>query len=353
MLKSELDKLLSSCMFLIDRCVSSQELEQAKVATLGKNGRVTLMLKGLKDMEIDQRRELGAQINSIKEQVLQRLVQKFEELSAREMETRLSSEFVDISMPARDTYRDGRLHPITKVHEEILEIFANYGFRFVDGPDIDDEYNNFTAVNIPEQHPARTMHDTFYVNLLADDQGRKLLRTHTTAVENRALRLHGAPSRFFTIGRVFRSDYDATHTPMFTQIEGVVVDKDVGFAHLKWLLTDFLRKFFNADTVNLRIRPSFFPFTEPSIEVDIAYSQHKGKITLGSGENWMEICGGGVLHPTVLQSADIDSQLYRGMAFGFGLERLTSLKYGVPDLRGYFESDERWRKVFGFHGFTR
>lgn len=349
---SDLDKFSASCLFEIEKCDSLDKLNDIKKIAFGKNGKITEALKGLKDVSEDERKELGAKINNVKSEILRHLEEKFSELALKGMNEKLRSEFVDVSMPPRPS-SFGKIHPLTKVAEEVAEIFASYGFLFADGPDIDDEFNNFTAVNIPEHHPARTMHDTFFVNLPATEAGRKLLRTHTTSVDNRTMKMLGAPVKFFSIGRVFRSDYDATHTPMFNQIEGVMVDEDVNFAQLKWIMSDFLKKFFNIKSVKLRLRPSFFPFTEPSAEVDVNYAIEKGRIVLGKGNKWLEICGSGMLHPNVLEYADVDSKKYQALAFGFGLERLASLKYGIPDLRGYFESDERWRDVFGFNSFER
>ncbi|MDR0678596.1 MAG: phenylalanine--tRNA ligase subunit alpha, partial [Holosporaceae bacterium] len=242
---------------------------------------------------------------------------------------------------------------LTLVEERASDILSSYGFTFTDGPDIESEYFNFTALNFPDHHPARTMHDTFYIHKLADENGRKLLRTHTSPIQIYSMKNHKPPLKCFSIGRVYRSDYDATHTPMFAQIEGIMVDKNVGFSHLKWLLTDFLENFFEVKNLQLRFRPSFFPFTEPSAEVDLNYEIRNGKIIFGVGNKWLEIAGCGSVHPNVLEYSNIDSQKYQGIAFGFGLERLTSLKYGIPDLRGYFESDEHWIDSFGFFHSAR
>jgi phenylalanyl-tRNA synthetase alpha chain len=263
------------------------------------------------------------------------------------LEKQLYSEFVDVSMPPRP-HVAGTLHPLSKVAEEIAMILSSYGFVCAEGPDIESEYYNFTALNLPDHHPARAMHDTFYMNVQADGKGRKLLRTHTSPVQIHSMLANKPPFRFFSTGRVFRSDYDATHTPMFNQTEGLMVDKNIGFAHLKWMLSDFLKKFFGIPDLLLRFRPSFFPFTEPSVEVDLNYEIKNGEMIFGSGDKWLEIGGAGVVHPNVLRYGNVDPDKYQGFAFGFGLERMTSLKYGVPDLRGYFESDERWRAAFGF-----
>jgi phenylalanyl-tRNA synthetase alpha chain len=343
----ETNKLRASCLFEIQSCDNLKKLETLKSAILGKNGKITEVMKQLKTLEGDRKRLLGAEINSLKDIVTKKMNEKFSELEMKELDKRMRSEFIDISLPPRSE-NVGKIHPLTKVEEEVSNILSSYGFAFADGPDIESEYFNFTALNVPDHHPARAMHDTFYVHKLADENGRKLLRSHTSPVQIYAMRENTPPMRFFSVGRVYRSDYDATHTPMFSQIEGIMIDKNVGFSHLKWILTDFLRKFFEVKSLRLRFRPSFFPFTEPSAEVDINYEIRDGKIVFGVGNKWLEICGCGTIHPNVLKSGNIDSSKYHGIAFGFGLERLASLKYGIPDLRGYFEFDERWLNTFGF-----
>lgn len=346
---TDIEKLLSSCLFEIENSSTTKRLDDIKVAVLGKNGKLTEFLKSLKDMPEDKRKIAGTEINAAKTEILNSISSKAVRLEIAELEKKLASEFVDVTMPAR-VRPSGNLHPLTKVADEIADILSEYGFTFAEGPNIESEYYNFTALNIPDHHPARTMHDTFYLNYPADGkEGRKLLRTHTSPVQIRAMLTNNKPPfRYFSIGRVYRSDYDATHTPMFNQIEGLMVGEGISFAHLKYLMTDFLKKFFGVPQIKLRLRPSFFPFTEPSTEIDINYKIKGGKIIFGSGDKWMEVVGGGVVHPNVLKAGNIDSKKYQGIAFGFGLERLTSLKYGVSDLRGYFESDSRWREAFGF-----
>jgi phenylalanyl-tRNA synthetase alpha chain len=343
---SELERLLATCLFEIDHCEDLKKLDNVRCAVLGKNGKITEMLKSLRDMPTDKRRTLGAEINAIKDDVERHLEEKIHKIEMAMLERKLSSEFIDISMPARPRAA-GTIHPLTKVAEEVAAILSSYGFSFTDGPDIENEYYNFTALNLPDHHPARAMHDTFYMHVFADNMGRKLLRTHTSPVQIHAMLANSPPCRFFSIGRVFRSDYDATHTPMFNQIEGLMIDANVGFSHLKWLLSDFVKKFFEVSNISIRFRPSFFPFTEPSAEVDINYEIKDGKMVFGSGEKWLEIGGAGVVHPNVLKHGNVDADKYQGIAFGFGLERMASLKYGIPDLRGYFESDDRWRSTFG------
>lgn len=345
---TDIEKLLSSCLFEIENCNNSKRLEDIKVAVLGKNGKLTAILKTLKDLPAEEKKKVGAEINAAKAEILDRINAKAVKLEIIELEKRLNSEFVDVTMPAHERV-SGCLHPLTKVAEEVAEILSSYGFTFADGPDIESEFYNFTALNIPEHHPARTMHDTFYLNYPSDDEGRRLLRTHTSPVQIRSmLATNKPPFRYFSIGKVYRSDYDATHTPMFHQIEGLMVGENVNFAHLKYLMTDFVKAFFGVPKLSLRLRPSFFPFTEPSTEIDVNYEVKGGRIFFGSGDKWLEIAGGGVVHPNVLRAGNVDPEKYQGFAFGFGLERLASLKYGIPDLRGYFESDKGWRDAFGF-----
>ncbi|MBR1735187.1 MAG: phenylalanine--tRNA ligase subunit alpha [Alphaproteobacteria bacterium] len=350
---TDIEKLLSSCLFEIDNAINTKKLDDIKIAVLGKNGKLTERLKSLRNMPEDQRKIVGAEINAIKSEILKRIEAKALTLEILELEKKLSSEFIDVSMPAR-IRPSGCIHPLTKVTEEVANILSEYGFVFTEGPEIETEYYNFTALNIPDHHPARTMHDTFYVSYPTNNEGRRLLRTHTSPVQVRSMLVNNTPPfRYFSIGRVYRSDYDATHTPMFNQIEGLMVGKDISFSHLKYMMTDFLKKFFGVPKLELRLRPSFFPFTEPSTEIDINYEIKGGRILFGSGDKWMEVAGGGIVHPNVLKSGNVDPDQYQGFAFGFGLERLTSLKYGVSDLRKYFESDERWRNAFGFSYVTK
>ncbi|MDR0677140.1 MAG: phenylalanine--tRNA ligase subunit alpha [Holosporaceae bacterium] len=349
---SELQNLEASSLTEIGDCDDLEKLERLRTVVFGKNGRFTKIVKKLCDLSEEQKSKFGSEINSVKKVIENKFSEKFVKLEAYELNKKLEAEFVDITMPALPEL-SGKIHPLTKVEEEVMDIFSSYGFTFADGPDIESEYFNFTALNVPDHHPARTMHDTFYVHKLADAEGRKLLRTHTSPVEIHTMLANKPPIRFFSIGRVYRSDYDVTHTPMFSQIEGIMIDENVGFADLKWVISDFLKKFFQLKDLQIRFRPSFFPFTEPSAEVDINYEIKGGKIFFGAGDKWMEVAGCGVLHPNVLKSGKVDSEKYRGIAFGFGLERLASLKYGIPDLRGYFESDIRWRETFGFSHFVR
>jgi phenylalanyl-tRNA synthetase alpha chain len=343
----DLNELRTICLREIAECDNLEKLASLKSVIFGKSGKITEVMKTLRNLDGDQKRKLGAEINSLKDEAAEKLNEKFCELESKELDKKLASEFIDVSMPPRPE-RFGKMHPLTIAEEEISDILSSYGFAFADGPDIESEYFNFTALNMPEHHPARSMHDTFYVSRAADENGRKLLRTHTSPVEIHTMLAGKPPMEIFSIGRVYRNDYDATHVPMFTQIEGLMIDKNVGFSHLKWLLSDFLKRFFEVKNLQIRFRPSFFPFTEPSAEIDVNYEIKNGKMVFGAGDKWMEVCGCGVSHPNVLKNGNIDPEKYRGLAFGFGLERLTSLKYGISDLRGYFESDERWTNAFGF-----
>lgn len=344
---SELSRLQATCLFEVDHCDNLKKLDEIRSAIFGKSGKITALMKRLRDLTGEEKRQLGQEINLAKSVILDRINSRFSEIEMLELQKKLETEFVDVTMPARSV-SFGKMHPLTKVTEEVSDILSGFGFEFENGPDIEGEFFNFTALNIPDHHPARTMHDTFYLNMLADEHGRKLLRTHTSPVQHYSMKTHKPPFKTFSLGRVYRSDSDATHTPMFNQVECLMIDRNIGFAHLKWILLNVLKKFFCVNDLKLRFRPSFFPFTEPSVEVDIGYEIKNGKMILGSGNKWLEICGGGVVHPNVMKYGGIDTDHYQGIAIGFGLERLTSLKYGVPDLRGYFESDDKWREAFGF-----
>ncbi|MDR3151699.1 MAG: phenylalanine--tRNA ligase subunit alpha [Holosporaceae bacterium] len=348
----EFDRLQASCLLEIEACDDLRKVDLIKNAVLGKNGRLSILLKDIKGMSDEKKRDIGSKVNSIKDVIMEQLAAKTKELEMAELEKKLASELLDVTLPSRLSSQ-GKLHPLAKVMEEVAVIMSSYGFSFADGPDVESEYYNFTTLNMPDHHPARTMHDTFYINASADEHGRKLLRTHTSPVQTRAMLAHKPPFRFFSIGRVFRSDYDATHTPMFNQVECLMVDDNVGFSNLKWFIMGFLRKFFDAPGLRLRFRPSFFPFTEPSAEVDLNYEVVNGKMVFGSGDKWLEIGGAGMVHPNVLRYGNVDPDRYQGFAFGCGLERMASLKYGIPDLRGYFESNERWRNTFGFNHAVR
>lgn len=345
-----IDKTLIFTLNEIEKCDDIKQLQELRSASIGKNGKLSDVFKRLKDCNESDKKNIGTIVNKAKQEIISAIQKKEKEILCAEMVKKLHEEFIDVTMPGRMVGK-GKVHPLTKTKEEVYEILSGLGFSFADGPDIETDYFNFTALNIPEHHPARTMHDTFYVSAISDS--KLLLRTHTSPVQIRSLTDKGAPIRVFSIGRTYRSDSDATHTPMFHQIEGLVVDENINFSHLKWTIIEFFKRFFDVEELNIRLRPSFFPFTEPSAEIDMAYSKEKGKIKFGVGENWLEMGGCGMIHPNVLKNCGIDYSKYQGFAFGMGLERITSLKYGIPDLRQYFEYDTCFADEFYFDQFVR
>ncbi len=345
-------------------------LEQVRVEALGKKGEISQLMKGLGGLSPDERREAGARLNEVKDAVAAAIEARKGELAEAELEKKLATERVDVTLPARPEAQ-GRLHPISQTIDEIVAIFGEMGFKVAEGPDIEDDFHNFTALNIPPEHPARQMHDTFY---LTGDGGEpqpggiagvggaaggsagatklgKVLRTHTSPVQVRTMRSTRPPIRIIAPGRTYRSDSDMTHTPMFHQVEGLVVDETTHMGHLKGCLVEFCRAFFGVADLPVRFRPSFFPFTEPSAEVDIGCSRKGGQLKIGAGDDWLEILGCGMVHPKVLAMCDIDSTRYQGFAFGMGIERIAMLKYGIPDLRTFFEADVRWLRHYGFGAF--
>ncbi len=338
---SDASALRAEAIAVIHGCNSTQALEEQRVALLGKKGRITEALKTLGGMDVEQRKVAGAAINALKDEVSAAIETRKAELANAELTQRLQQEKVDVTLPARDIPR-GRIHPVTQVIEEITAIFGSLGFAVAEGPDIEDDHHNFTALNIPESHPARQMHDTFYL------AGGQVLRTHTSPVQIRVMSGGKPPFRAIAPGSTYRCDSDLTHTPMFHQVEGFVIDKGIHMGHLKGCITEFLRAFFELDSVPVRFRPSFFPFTEPSAEVDIGCKRSREEIKIGAGEDWLEIMGCGMVHPNVLKNCNIDPNEWQGFAFGMGVERLAMLKYGIPDLRTFFESDARWLKHYGF-----
>jgi phenylalanyl-tRNA synthetase alpha chain len=323
------------------------DLEKFRVELFGKNGLLTNALKNLKDLPNEEKKALGERLNIVKEELTIALQIQIDCLKNEELEKGLQSQWIDTTLNHRNQPH-GKLHPIHQTMDEVLSYFHNLGFESVEGPHIEDDYYNFTALNIPEIHPARQLMDTFYFPEKRD--GRDiLLRTHTSNVQIRALSQMNPPFRLVATGRVFRSDYDVTHTPTFHQMECIVIEPNISMAHLKGCLKAFLQHFFNLDHVDLRLRPSFFPFTEPSAEVDIRCSRKDGKITLGQGDDWLEILGCGMIHPNVLANCGIDPKVHQGFAFGLGIERIAMLKYGISDLRSFYESDLRWLHHYGFH----
>jgi phenylalanyl-tRNA synthetase alpha chain len=323
-------------------------LEAVRVAALGKSGSVTALLKTLGAMTPDQRKQQGSAINGLKDRVNAALSARREGLKGAALDTRLNSETIDVTLPVREAPAEaGRVHPISQVMDELTAIFADMGFSVAEGPDIETDDYNFSKLNFPEGHPAREMHDTFYFPPKSDGT-RMLLRTHTSPVQIRTMLSQKPPIRVIIPGRTYRSDSDQTHTPMFHQVEGLVIDKGAHLGHLKWILEEFCKAFFEVQQVKMRFRPSFFPFTEPSLEVDIQCKRDKGEVRFGEGEDWMEILGCGMVHPNVLRNCGLDPDSVQGFAWGLGIDRIAMLKYGMPDLRPFFEADVRWLAHYGF-----
>lgn len=323
-------------------------LEAVRVSALGKKGSVSELLKTLGTMTPDERREKGPLINGLRDRVNAAIAERKAALEETALAARLAAERVDVTLPLQEGPQTrGRIHPISQVIDELTAIFADMGFSIAEGPDIETDFYNFTALNFPAGHPARDMHDTFF--LPPDETGeRKVLRTHTSPVQIRTMLGQKPPIRVVTPGRTYRCDSDQTHTPMFHQVEGLVIDKSSHIGHLKWILEEFCKAFFEVDQVKMRFRPSFFPFTEPSAEVDIQCSRKGGEIRFGEGEDWLEILGCGMVHPNVLRNCGLDPDEYQGFAWGMGIDRIAMLKYGMPDLRPFFEADVRWLSHYGF-----
>jgi phenylalanyl-tRNA synthetase alpha chain len=340
---------------MVEQATDLAALDAARVAALGKNGRITALMKNLGTMTPDERKETGAALNVLKDEIADLIARQDAALKKQAMDQKLAAETIDITLSPRPE-RKGHIHPISQTMDEIAAIFADMGFVINEGPDIEDDFHNFTALNFPPGHPAREMHDTFYLPDDPDAAGeaaKKLLRTHTSTVQVRTMKKQKPPIRMIVMGRTYRSDYDMTHTPMFHQCEGLVIDKSTNMGHLKGCLLDFVRAYFNIDDLPLRFRPSFFPFTEPSAEVDIGCSRKDGGLKIGAGDSWLEIGGCGMVHPNVLKNCGIDPDEYQGFAFGMGIERMAMLKYGIPDLRTFFESDVRWLEHYGFDPLNR
>jgi len=323
-------------------------LDRARVSALGKKGQVTELMKGLGAVAAEERKARGAELNKLKDEVAAAIEERKQTLDAAELDRSLNDERVDVTLPARPE-SEGKLHPISQTIDEIVAIFGAMGFKVAEGPDIEDDFHNFTALNIPPEHPARQMMDTFYLAERADGS-RPVLRTHTSPVQVRTMMSQKPPIRIIVPGRTYRSDSDMTHTPMFHQVEGLVIDKTTHMGHLKGCLADFCRAFFEVPDVPVRFRPSFFPFVEPGAEMDIGCSRKGGELKIGAGDDWLEILGCGMVHPKVLQHCNLDPAEYQGFAFGMGIERVAMLKYGIPDLRTFYEADLRWLKHYGFTG---
>ena len=327
-------------------------LERLRLEFLGKQGSISGLLKTLGAMSAEQRQSEGPQIHALRENVTAALADRKAALESAALEARLAAETIDLTLPAPERPR-GTVHPVSQVMDELAEIFADLGFAVATGPEIEDDWHNFTALNMPESHPARAMHDTFYFPDASPAGGKMLLRTHTSPVQIRTMLQQGAPLRIIAPGRVYRSDSDATHTPMFHQVEGLVIDKGIHLGHLKWTLETFLKAFFEREDIVLRLRPSYFPFTEPSVEVDVGFAIVNGKRVLGGsgdapGHGWMELLGSGMVNRKVIEFGGLDPDEWQGFAFGIGVDRLAMLKYGMDDLRAFFDGDQRWLAHYGF-----
>jgi len=345
---SDIETLEREILEKVGAAADEAALEAVRVGALGKKGSVSDLLKTLGTMAPDERRTRGAAINAAKERVEGAIGARRDVLKKAALEARLTRETEDVTLPVRPgPLAEGRIHPISQVVDEITAIFADMGFAVAEGPDIETDYYNFTALNFPADHPAREMHDTFFFEPKADGS-RLLLRTHTSPVQIRTMESQKPPIRVVIPGRTYRCDSDATHTPMFHQVEGLVIDRHSHFGHLKWVLEEFLKAFFEVDEVKTRFRPSFFPFTEPSMEVDVGCRRSGGEIRIGEGDDWLEILGCGMVHPNVIRAGGLDPDEYQGFAWGMGIDRIAMLKYGMPDLRAFFDADVRWLKHYGF-----
>jgi phenylalanyl-tRNA synthetase alpha chain len=345
---TDLRTLETELLTAIAAATDEAMLEAVRVAALGRNGSISALLKTLGTMSPDERKQQGAAINGVKDSITAALAARKDALKALALDQRLNTETVDVTLPVREPPTEiGRVHPITQVVDELTAIFADMGFAIAEGPDIETDDYNFTKLNFPEGHPAREMHDTFYFNPKPDGS-RLLLRTHTSPVQIRTMLAKQPPIRVIIPGRTYRSDSDQTHTPMFHQVEGLVIDRGSHLGHMKWILQEFCKAFFEVDQVKMRFRPSFFPFTEPSLEVDVQCRRDKGEIRFGEGEDWLEILGCGMIHPNVMRNCGLDPDEYQGFAWGMGIDRIAMLKYGMPDLRAFFEADMRWLAHYGF-----
>ena len=359
---TDLNTLKTDLIAQVEAAPDAAALEAIRIAALGKSGQISELLKSLGKMSPDERREQGPAINGLRDAVAGRIAERKAQMDAAELDRRLAAEGVDLSLPAPPRRR-GSVHPTMQVMDEMVSIFAEMGFSVAEGPDIETDFNNFTALNFPPKHPAREMHDTFFI--AADEAGeRKVLRTHTSPVQVRVMRQinekvpawvatgQAPPIRVVVPGRTYRCDSDATHTPMFHQMEGLVIDKAVHMGHLKWTLETFISRFFETEGVVSRFRPHHFPFTEPSAEMDVQCDRSGGDIKIGQGTDWLEVVGCGMVHPNVLRNCGLDPEVWQGFAFGFGVDRLGMLKYGMPDLRDMFAGDTRWLAHYGFSPFA-
>jgi phenylalanyl-tRNA synthetase alpha chain len=344
----DLKTLQAQILGQISAAQHEASLEAVRVAALGKKGSISALLAGLGNLAPDERKERGVAINALKDEVTEALAVRRVVLKELALAARLKAEIADVTLPVRPQgIETGRIHPVSQVMDELAVIFADIGFAIAEGPDIETDDYNFTKLNFPPDHPARDMHDTFFFNA-GPDGTRKLLRTHTSPVQVRTMLAQKPPIRVICPGRTYRCDSDQTHTPMFHQVEGLVIDRVAHLGHLKWILEEFCKAFFEVADVKMRFRPSYFPFTEPSMEVDIQCSCKGGEMRFGEGEDWLEILGCGMVHPNVLRNCGLDPDIYQGFAWGVGVDRIAMLKYGMPDLRAFFEADIRWLNHYGF-----
>ena len=340
---SDLKKIKDELLLKLKSKLNLSEINQIKSDLFGKNGIISSQFKKIGTIAETERKKFASELNIIKNELQDLINLKINEIENEEIREKLQKEKIDITLPERPFVR-GKIHPVSQTIDEISSIFSEIGFSVEEGPDVESEYNNFTALNTPENHPARDMHDTFYL----DEKKERLLRTHTSPVQIRTMLKDKPPFKIIAPGRTYRSDSDQTHAPMFHQVEGLHIDKDINMGHLKGCLNYFIKEFFELDKIKMRFSPSHFPFTEPSAEVDIGYEMKDGKIVIGEGDQWLEILGCGMVHPNVLRNVKVDPIKFQGYAFGMGIDRLAMLKYGINDLRAFFDSDYRWLNHFGF-----
>jgi len=340
---SDLKKIREEFLSKLKSKLDLNQIGQVKSDLFGKDGLITNKFKKISTISESERKKYATELNNIKDEFQDLINLKLSEVEILEVNEKLKNEKIDVTLPERPIIR-GKIHPVSQTIDEISSIFSEIGFSVEEGPDVENEYNNFTALNTPDYHPARDMHDTFYL----DEKKQKLLRTHTSPVQIRTMLKGKPPFKIIAPGRTYRSDSDQTHAPMFHQVEGLHIDKDINMGHLKGCLNYFIKEFFEVDKIKMRFRPSHFPFTEPSAEVDIGYKIENGKIVIGEGDQWLEILGCGMVHPNVLKNVKVDPDKFQGYAFGIGIDRLAMLKYGINDLRAFFECDYRWLNHFGF-----
>ena len=340
---SDIIKIKEEYISKLNQDIDLNQVNQFKIELFGKNGKISNEFKKMGSISAEARKKFASDLNAIKDEIQNLISKKIQEIEIQEINLKIKNEKVDVTLPER-SFSQGRIHPVSQVIDEISSIFSEIGFNVEEGPDVENEYNNFSALNTPKNHPARDMHDTFYL----DKNKEFLLRTHTSPVQVRTMLKGKPPFKIIAPGRTYRSDSDQTHSPMFHQVEGLHIDKNINMGHLKGCLNYFIKEFFEVDKIKMRFRPSHFPFTEPSAEVDIGYEVKDGKIVIGEGNKWLEILGCGMVHPNVLKNVKVDTLKYQGYAFGIGIDRMAMLKYGINDLRAFFETDYRWLNHFGF-----